>query len=240
MKYHSMIILITFWFLIVYCPIAHSTWHPQGWLFKKGVLDYAGGNVVHICSGMSGLATALVIGEYTRGVTTPVRKSKPHNVLSTFMGMSFLWVACYGFNAGSAYGANENAAYALLATQIATSISALMWMLTDWAVFKTPSILSMMSGALAGLVCISPAAGYVDMTGAFFIGFFGGPLCFLGAQLNFCFGFDDALDSFSVHVTGGIIGYIYIYLHILMYSYTYINMYTCYIYTYIYMYLSIY
>jgi Amt family ammonium transporter len=215
-----MIILITFWLLIVYCPIAHSTWHPQGWLFKLGVLDYAGGNVVHICSGMSGLATALVIGYYTRGVTTPdsevtpVRKSQPNNILLTFMGMSFLWFACYGFNAGSAYGANENAAYALLATQIATSISALMWMLIDWAVYKTPSTLSMMSGAIAGLACISPAAGYVDMTGAFFIGFFGGPLCFLGAQLIFYFGFDDALDSFSVHATGGIIGYRYIFMNL--------------------------
>jgi Amt family ammonium transporter len=132
---------------------------------------------------MSGLAVALVIGDYTCGATTPARKSK-HNILLTFIGMSLMWVAYYGFNAGSAYAANQNAAYALLATQIATSVSALMWMLTDWAVYQKPSALRMMNGAMAGLACISPAAGYVDMTGAFFIGFFGGPLCFLG---SFCY-----------------------------------------------------
>ena len=203
MKYHSMIIFIIFWHIIVYCPIAHSVWHPQGWLFKLGVLDYAGGNTVHICSGMSGLATVLVIGN-RKGFGT--EKFEPHNILVTFMGMSMLWVGWYGFNAGSAYGANQNACYALLATQIATSVSALMWMFTEWGVRKQPSILGMINGAIAGLVCITPAAGYVDMTGAFFIGFFGGPLCYLGAQLKHYFGFDDALDAFGVHAIGGIVG----------------------------------
>ena len=203
MKYHSMIIFITFWHIIVYCPLAHSNWHPQGWLYQLGVLDYAGGNVVHICSGVSGLATVLVIGN-RKGFGK--ERFEPHNILVTFMGMSMLWVGWYGFNAGSAYGANHNACYALLATQISTSVSALMWMLTEWGVRKQPSILGMINGAVAGLVCITPAAGFVDMTGAFFIGFFGGPLCYLGAQLKHYLGFDDALDAFGVHAIGGIVG----------------------------------
>ena len=203
MKYHSMIIFITFWHIIVFCPLAHSNWHPQGWLYQLGVLDFAGGNVVHICSGVSGLATVFVIGN-RKGFGQ--ERFEPHNILVTFMGMSMLWVGWYGFNAGSAYGANHNACYALLATQISTSVSALMWMFTEWGVRKQPSILGMINGAIAGLVCITPAAGFVDMTGAFFIGFFGGPLCYLGAQLKHYLGFDDALDAFGVHAIGGIVG----------------------------------
>jgi Amt family ammonium transporter len=203
MKYHSMIIFIVFWHLIVYCPMAHSNWHPQGFLFQLGVLDFAGGNVVHVCSGVSGLAAVMVIGN-RKGFGT--ERFEPHNILITFMGMSMLWVGWYGFNAGSAFGANERAAYALLATQIATSVSSLMWMLTEWGVRKQPSILGMINGAIAGLVCITPGAGFVDMNGAFFIGFFGGPLCYLGSMLKHYFGFDDALDAFGVHAVGGIIG----------------------------------
>lgn len=205
MKYHSMIIFITFWHLIVYCPLAHSNWHPSGWMYQLGVLDFAGGNVVHICSGVSGLAAVMVIGN-RKGFGS--ERFEPHNILITFMGMSMLWVGWYGFNAGSAYAANSRAAYALLATQIATSVSSLMWMFTEWGVRKQPSILGMINGAIAGLVCITPAAGYVDMTGAFFIGFFGGPLCYLGAQLKHYLGFDDALDAFGVHAIGGIGMYI--------------------------------
>ena len=203
MKYHSMIIFITLWHIGVYCPLAHSNWHPHGWLYQLGVLDFAGGNVVHICSGVSGLAAVLVIGN-RKGFGK--ERFEPHNILVTFMGMSMLWVGWYGFNAGSAYGANQNACYALLATQISTSVSALMWMFTEWGVRKQPSILGMINGAVAGLVCITPAAGFVDMTGAFFIGFFGGPLCYLGAQLKHYLGLDDALDAFGVHAIGGIVG----------------------------------
>ena len=158
---------------------------------------------MHICSGVSGLATVLVIGN-RKGFGK--ERFEPHNILVTFIGMSMLWVGWYGFNAGSAYGANQNACYALLATQIATSVSALMWMFTEWIVRKQPSTLGMINGALAGLVCITPAAGYVDMTGAFFIGFVGGPLCYFGAHLKYHFGFDDALDAFGVNAIGGIVG----------------------------------
>jgi Amt family ammonium transporter len=204
MKYVPMVVFISLWHLAVYCPLAHSNWHPSGFLYALGVLDYAGGNVVHISSGVSGLATVLVIGN-RHGFDTP-SFAEPHNILLTYMGMSLLWVGWFGFNAGSAFGANPRAAFAMLATQIATSTAALTWMLVEWAVRKKQSVLGMISGAVAGLVCITPAAGYVDMTGAFFIGFFGGPLCYLGAQLKHYLGYDDALDAFGVHAIGGIVG----------------------------------
>ena len=204
MRYTPMMLFISLWHLAVYCPIAHANWHPSGCLYSLGVLDYAGGNVVHISSGVSGLATVLIIGN-RRGFDTP-GLFPPHNILLTFMGMSMLWVGWFGFNAGSAYGANPRAAFAMLATQISTAVCSLTWMFTEWAVRKKPSVLGMISGAVAGLVCITPAAGYVDMTGAFFIGFFGGPLCYLGAQLKHSLGYDDALDAFGVHAIGGIVG----------------------------------
>jgi ammonium transporter, Amt family len=200
-KYAPMIVAI--WHLLVYCPIAHSNWHPTGWLNKLGALDYAGGNVVHISSGVSGLVTVLVIGN-RKGFG--VDKFEPDNVLLTFMGMSMLWVGWAGFNGGAAYNAGKQACYSVLNTLIATSSSALMWMFFEWGYRKQPSILGMISGAIAGLVCITPAAGYVSTTGAFLIGLTGGPLCFIGAQLKHWVGFDDALDGFGVHAIGGIIG----------------------------------
>ena len=131
---------------------------------------------------------------------------EPHNILLSYMGMSMLWVGWFGFNAGSACAANFNAGYAMLATQIATAVASLTWLTAEWAVRGKPSVLGMISGAVAGLVCITPASGYVDMTGAFFIGFFGGPLCYFGAQLKHMMGYDDALDAFGVHAIGGMVG----------------------------------
>jgi Amt family ammonium transporter len=203
MKFLPMIVFITLWHLCVYCPIAHANWHPQGFMKNLGVLDYAGGNVVHICSGASGLATVAVVGN-RKGFGK--ERFEPHNILLSFMGMSMLWVGWFGFNAGSAGGANFNAGYAMLATQIATSVASLTWLMTEWVIRKKPSVMGMISGAVAGLVCITPCSGYVDMTGAFFIGFFGGPLCYLGAQLKHYLGYDDALDAFGVHAIGGIVG----------------------------------
>jgi len=203
MKFVPMMIFISLWHLAVYCPLAHANWHFQGFIKNIGVLDYAGGNVVHICSGASGLATVLVLGN-RKGFGK--ERFDPHNILLTFMGMSMLWVGWFGFNAGSAGGANFNAGYAMLATQIATSMAALTWLFTEWAVRGKPSVLGMISGAVAGLVCITPCSGYVDMTGAFFVGFFGGPLCYLGAQAKHFLGYDDALDAFGVHAIGGIVG----------------------------------
>ena len=203
MKFVPMMIFVSIWHLVVYCPMAHSNWHYQGFMKNIGVLDYAGGNVVHICSGASGLATVIVLGN-RKGFGKD--SYDPHNILLTYMGMSMLWVGWFGFNAGSAVGANFNAGYAMLATQIATSMAALTWLATEWAVRGKPSVLGMISGAVAGLVCITPASGYVDMTGAFFIGFFGGSLCYAGAQAKHLLGYDDALDAFGVHAIGGIVG----------------------------------
>jgi Amt family ammonium transporter len=210
MKYPSMIVFIILWHILVYCPLAHMSWHPQGWLNRLGVLDFAGGNVVHIPSGLSGLAVVLVIGN-RKGFGS--EDFQPSSILTTFIGMAMLWVGWFGFNAGSAFGANQNAAYAFLANQIAASVSALMWMLTEWAIRKQPSVLGMINGAIAGLICITPAAGFVDMTGAFFIGFFGGPLCYAGCKLKHYMGYDDALDAFGIHGIGGIIGGIAVGFH---------------------------
>lgn len=205
MKYFPMLFFIFLWHFIVYCPIAHWNWHPMGFLNKAGVLDYAGGNVVHISSGVAGLMSTIVVGN-RRGFLK--KEFPPHNILLTFMGASLLWVGWFGFNAGSANGASGRAAMAMLATQIATATSSITWVITELIYRKTlkPSVLGMLSGAVGGLVCITPASGYVDYTGAFIIGLVGGPLCFLGAQLKHYLGYDDALDAFGVHAIGGIVG----------------------------------
>ena len=207
MKFTAMLIFIGIWHVIVYCPIAHATWHYDGFLYNLGVLDYAGGNVVHIASGCSGLMTAIVIG-HRKGWKAGQRDTHPpHNVLMTYMGMCMLWVGWFGFNAGSALGANERAAYALYATQISTSASSLSWLGVEWYLNKKPSVFGMINGAVAGLVCVTPAAGYVDMNGAFFIGLFGGALCYFGSQLKHeIFKIDDSLDAFGIHAVGGIVG----------------------------------
>ena len=206
MKFGPMLLFMGLWHLIVYCPIAHSVWHPQGFLFQAGALDFAGGCAVHIASGTTGLVSSVVIGN-RRGFGK--QRFEPHNILLTFMGTCMLWVGWMGFNAGSAISGNFDmrfAGNACLATQISAATGALMWMLVEWAVRKQPSVLGMVNGAVAGLVCITPGAGFVDMTGAFIIGFIGGPLCYIGAQVKHYIGIDDALDAFGVHAIGGIIG----------------------------------
>ena len=206
MKFGPMLIFMGLWHLIVYCPIAHSVWHQQGFLFQAGALDFAGGNVVHIASGVSGLVSSIVIGN-RRGFGK--QRFEPHNILLTFMGTCMLWVGWMGFNAGSGISGNFDmslAGNACLATQISASTGALMWMFVEWAVRKQPSVLGMVNGAVAGLVCITPGCGFVDMTGAFIIGLVGGPLCYFGAQIKHWIGIDDALDAFGVHAVGGIVG----------------------------------
>jgi len=203
MKYIPMMIFIAVWHLLVYCPVAHSVWHPTGFLFKAGALDYAGGDVVHICSGVSGLVAAIVLGK-RKGFGK--ERFDPHNILVTFMGMAMLWVGWFGFNAGSAVSAGGRAGYAMLNTQIATALASMSWMVTDWYWNGQPSVLGMISGAVSGLVAITPACGYVDQTGAFIIGLIAGPICFFGAILKHYVGYDDALDAFGVHAIGGITG----------------------------------
>ncbi len=205
MKFMPMCIFMILWHFSVYCPIAHSNWHQNGFLFKAEVKDFAGGNAVHIASGVSGLMSAIVVGN-RRGFGK--ERFEPHNTLLTFMGTCMLWVGWMSFNGGSALAADQRAGGAMLMTQIATATSAVTWSIAEMIYNKTsnPTVLGMVSGAVAGLVCITPGCGFVDPTGAFFTGFFGGPLCFFGAQLKHYMGFDDALDAFGIHAIGGIIG----------------------------------
>ena len=168
-KYHSLLVFIALWHFCVYCPIAHSFWHQNGFLYKYGVLDYAGGNVVHISSGMTSLVGALIVGNRS-GWKPNLDTHPPHNILLTFIGMSMLWVGWFGFNAGSAVGAGPRAGYAMLATMIATSVASLSWMITEMVFRKRPSVLGMINGAVAGLVCITPGCGWVDMNGAVHFG----------------------------------------------------------------------
>ena len=205
MKFMPMCIFMILWHFTVYCPIAHANWHQNGFLFKAGIKDFAGGNVVHIASGISGLVSTYVVGN-RRGFGK--ERFEPHNILLTFMGTCMLWVGWMSFNGGSALAADSRAGFAMLMTHIAASTCTVTWSITEMIYNKTtnPSVLGMVSGAVAGLVCITPACGFVNATGAFFIGFFGGPLCFLGCQLKHFLGYDDALDAFGVHGIGGIVG----------------------------------
>jgi len=194
MKFSAMLIFMSVWSLVVYCPIAHWVWEPSGWLAVKGVLDYAGGTVVHINAGIAGLASCLVLG---KRLGYGKEAMPPHNLTLTLIGASLLWVGWFGFNAGSA-GA---------ATQIATASAALGWMFAEWIVKGKPSVLGIASGAVAGLVAITPASGFVGPTPAVIIGIAAGVVCFFAAtSLKSALGYDDSLDAFGVHCIGGIIG----------------------------------
>jgi Amt family ammonium transporter len=171
---------------------------------KWGVLDFAGGDVVHISSGVSGLAASLVVGKrktFAAGAALP-----PHNILLVFMGGSLLWVGWFGFNAGSALGAGNSAAMAMLVTHISASVGGLSWMLIELLHTGKASVLGAVSGAVSGLVVITPGSGYLDQTGGFICGLTAGPVCYLGIKLKNMLGFDDALDAFGVHGVGGIWG----------------------------------
>jgi ammonium transporter, Amt family len=204
MKFSSMLIFISVWFLIVYCPIAHWVWEPSGWLAIKGVLDFAGGTVVHINAGIAGLASCLVLG---KRVGYPKESMPPHNLTLTLTGASLLWVGWFGFNAGSAVAADGRAGMAMAVTQIATAAAALGWMFAEWITKGKPSVLGIASGAVAGLVAITPASGFVGPTPAVAIGAAAGVVCFLAAtSLKSALGYDDSLDAFGVHCIGGIVG----------------------------------
>jgi ammonium transporter, Amt family len=204
MKFSAMLVFMSVWSLVVYCPIAHWVWEPSGWLAVKGVLDYAGGTVVHINAGIAGLASCLVLG---KRVGYGKEAMAPHNLTLTLIGASLLWVGWFGFNAGSAGAADGRAGMAMAATQIATAAAALSWMFAEWIVKGKPSVLGIASGAVAGLVAITPASGYVGPTPAVVIGIAAGVLCFFAAtSLKRALGYDDSLDAFGVHCIGGIIG----------------------------------
>jgi ammonium transporter, Amt family len=203
MKFSAFLWFMGLWLLLVYCPIAHWVW-GGGWLGTAGALDYAGGTVVHLNAGTAGLVTCLVLGK-RRGYGT--ENMAPHNLVLSVIGASLLWVGWFGFNAGSAVTANVNAGMAAAATQIATAAASLGWMFAEWLIAKKPSVLGMISGAVAGLVAITPASGFVDPMGALIIGVAAGIVCYVASVwLKKLLGYDDALDAFGVHGVGGALG----------------------------------
>jgi len=204
MKFSAMLWFMGLWSLIVYAPITHWVWAPGGFLFDEGVLDFAGGTVVHINAGIAGLVACIVLGKRT-GYRQ--ENMAPHNLTLTLIGASLLWVGWFGFNAGSALTAGERAGMAMVVTQIATAAAALAWMFIEWMVHKKPSVLGILSGAIAGLVAITPASGFVDPMGALIIGLAAGVVCFFAAtSLKKALGYDDSLDVWGVHGVGGIVG----------------------------------
>ena len=205
MKFAATLIFMALWFTICYAPMAHMVWGGAGGLmWDWGVLDFAGGTVVHINAGIAGLVAALVLGK-RKGY--PGTAMPPHNLGYTLMGASILWVGWFGFNAGSAVSAGASAGMAFLVTQIATGTAALAWMFAEWISHGKPSVLGIASGAVAGLVAITPAAGFVGPSGALVIGIVSGAICFLAStKLKRTLGYDDSLDVFGVHCIGGIVG----------------------------------
>ena len=212
MKFSAMLWFIGLWAIFVYAPVAHWVWGPDGMFSTanvdakgnftgwKVVLDYAGGTVVHIDAGVAGLVCALMLGK--RRDMGP-----PHNMVLTFIGTGLLWVGWFGFNAGSAVTAGLQAGMAMTVTQIATAVAGLTWMFVEWAHRGKPTVVGLCSGAVAGLVAITPASGFVGPFGSIVIGVACGIGCYWGATgLKHTFGYDDALDCFGVHGVGGIIG----------------------------------
>jgi len=203
MKFSSFMVFMSLWLIFVYSPIAHWVW-GGGWLGSMGALDYAGGTVVHLNAGTAGLVTCLVLGK-RNGYGS--ENMAPHNLVLSVIGASLLWVGWFGFNAGSAVTSNVNAGMAMAATQIATAAAAMGWMGMEWFIHKKPSVLGMISGAVAGLVAITPASGFVNPMSALIIGFAAGIVCFLSAvYMKKAFGYDDALDAWGVHGVGGALG----------------------------------
>jgi Amt family ammonium transporter len=205
MKFSAMLWFMGLWSVLVYSPIAHMMWEStSGFWATKGVLDFAGGTVVHINAGIAGLVCALVLG---KRIGYGKEAMPPHNLTLTIIGASLLWVGWFGFNAGSAVAADSRAGMAMTVTQLATAVAALSWMFTEWIAKGKPSVLGIASGAVAGLVAITPASGFVGVTGAFVIGIAAGVLCFFAATtVKRAFGYDDSLDAFGVHCIGGIVG----------------------------------
>ena len=203
MKFSAALWFLGLWMLIVYAPVCHWVW-GGGFLADEGVLDFAGGTVVHINAGIAGLIAAIVIGR-RHGYGTD--NMAPHNLTLSLIGASLLWVGWFGFNAGSALAANESAGMAMAVTQIASAAAALTWMFLEWALKGKPSMLGIISGAIGGLVAITPASGFVGPGGALAIGAAAGVCCYWGAVwLKHALGYDDSLDVFGVHGIGGIVG----------------------------------
>ncbi|MFW7266395.1 ammonium transporter [Gluconacetobacter sp. Hr-1-5] len=204
MKFSALCVFTVLWSLLVYAPVAHWVWSPLGWVAGLGAIDFAGGTVVHINAGVAGLVTALVLG---KRVGYGQDDLSPFNLTYAVIGASLLWVGWFGFNAGSALGANGRAGMAMATTQIAAAGAGVGWMLAEWARTGKPTVLGIISGAVGGLVAITPAAGFVLPGNALIIGLLAGVICFWTAtSLKHMLGYDDSLDAFGVHGIGGIIG----------------------------------
>ena len=204
MKFSAMLWFMAIWLIVVYAPVCHWVWGDGGWLGALGVIDFAGGTVVHINAGVAGLIVALLLGNRSGYKITPM---PPNNLGYTIVGAAMLWVGWFGFNAGSELAADGTAGMAMAVTQIATAAAALSWMFSEWVLHKKPSVLGIASGAVAGLVAITPASGSVGPMGAIAIGIAAGIVCFLAStRLKNALGYDDSLDVFGVHAVGGIVG----------------------------------
>ncbi|AMO42048.1 MULTISPECIES: ammonium transporter [Acinetobacter] len=203
-KYSAFMVFIAVWVLVVYAPITHWVWAADGWLFKAGALDFAGGTVVHINSGVAGLVAAYMLG---KRIGLGRESMAPHNLTLTVVGASLLWVGWFGFNGGSALGAGARASMAILVTQVAAAAAAFSWLVVERMIRGKASVLGGASGAVAGLVVITPAAGFVGVGGALVMGLIGGVVCFWGiTALKRLLKADDALDAFGLHAVGGIVG----------------------------------
>lgn len=203
MKFSAILWFIGLWSVLIYAPVVHWIW-GGGFLKDEGVLDYAGGTIVHINAGIAGLVACVVVGKRTG---YGAENMAPHNPLFSVIGVSLLWIGWFGFSAGSSLASGSSAAWAMLASQTAAAAGALSWMFYEWAVLKKPSILGLVSGAVAGLVGITPAAGYVTPPGAIGIGIIAGfSCCWACAWLKYSLGYDDALDVFGIHGIGGLLG----------------------------------
>jgi len=203
LKFGAYCVFIGVWLILVYAPIAHWVFSPEGWLFQKGAEDFAGGTVVHANAGAAGLALAIVLGKRLGWKKDPMR---PHNLPFTLLGAGLLWFGWFGFNAGSALGANNLAGYAFVNTNTATAAAMLGWIIVEKFRDGHSTTLGAASGAVAGLVAITPAAGFVSPMGAIALGFIAGALCSLAVLLKYKLGYDDALDVVGVHLVGGVAG----------------------------------
>jgi Amt family ammonium transporter len=203
MKFSAFLWFMGLWLIFVYCPIAHMVW-GGGLLATMGALDYAGGSVVHLNAGTAALVTCLVLG---KRIGLGKESMAPHNLVLSVIGASLLWVGWFGFNAGSAVTSGFNAGMAMAATQIATAAAGVAWTAAEWLIAKKPSVLGLISGAVAGLVAITPASGFVDPLGALIIGLTAGVVCYISAVwVKKALGYDDSLDAWGVHGVGGALG----------------------------------
>ena len=204
MKFSAMLLFSALWFTLVYLPVCHWVWAADGWLLKQGLLDFAGGTVVHTTCGMAALVAALVLG---RRQGFPTTAMMPHNLTMTAMGAGMLWVGWFGFNAGSALAANGNAGMAMLVTHVSAAAGALAWMAMEWLRYGRPSVLGLVTGCVAGLATITPASGVVGPGGALLIGIMAGIACFSATSfMKRALRVDDSLDVFPVHGVGGMLG----------------------------------